>query len=835
MNCQVEAKLKETLIGSQRASTSSPTLLALDERPSDPAQSNPMTVKATGDPQGSLLDGTEVSKPALHPPQVAELSLEEARDAREHLEPGAAFDEPAAIRDCLQLYHDVAAGVAGVLVLTVIDTSGTVRPQQFAIGDVDGMAAEALARGQAANVYFAPATLRRDLSHNSRGTANDIVAVLGLVIDDDCDTGKRAILPPGIGPTIEVTTSTQPAANRHYHFVFTRPLSPQDAKALAALLHRKCGGDHGTKDIAHVWRLPQTLNHPNAAKLARGRPAEPQSVEVTGGTFEPVDPDELRRILEAMPDADPRVRRANGAGAADAGHAADCNEVTLAQLPLWLQRLVMQERGSKGDRSSHCHHVMQALMEYGLSDSAVRRVAEGGPFARKYTERGDLDVEIERERARWQENRAQRVEVLSSEVGADPSFASDVKRWPSLESNAAYGLVGEIARLATRESEADPVAVMATTLAFAGASFGRNRFYRVGDTLHHARFYVGLVGDSSRARKGTSLGPVERAFREAETILHGRSTLPSPAGLPLNVSHGLSTGEGLTAEIRDKRNEEDTEWVQDKRLQVIEGEFGAVLRHFQRQGNTLSTALRSAWDGRDLGAMTKHNRDKATAPHVCIVGHITGHELGALLTKTDIWNGVANRFLWLAVRRSKVVPFAQAMPDAEVTAIAKELARVIEFAHSRRLADAELTMSNSARDHWADCYPELTHDHPGILGAVTSRAEAQVLRLAMAYAQLDGAERIELCHLEAALSFWQYAFDSAAYIFGGAELDPVEQKILEAVASGSKTQTEIVDLFGRNLTKDRIDPVLNDLQVRGRLMLTMKETAGRPRKVWSLP
>jgi hypothetical protein len=118
--------------------------------------------------------------------------------------------------------------------------------------------------------------------------------------------------------------------------------------------------------------------------------------------------------------------------------------------------------------------------------------------------------------------------------------------------------------------------VMATTLAWGGASFGRSRYYRVGDTQHHARFFCALVGETSRARKGTSLGPVQRVFRKAEDVLRARSTLPFPAGLPLNVSHGLSSGEGLVAEIRDKRDEDDQGFSEDKRLLVVEGEFGAV-------------------------------------------------------------------------------------------------------------------------------------------------------------------------------------------------------------------------------------------------------------------
>jgi hypothetical protein len=60
----------------------------------------------------------------------------------------------------------------------------------------------------------------------------------------------------------------------------------------------------------------------------------------------------------------------------------------------------------------------------------------------------------------------------------------------------------------------------------------------------------------------------------------------------------------------------------------------------------------------------------------------------------------------------------------------------------------------------------------------------------MTCAQFDGADRIELRHLEAALAFC-YCFDSARYLFGKTELDPVAQTILEALATGPKSQTEL--------------------------------------------
>ena len=419
-------------------------------------------------------------------------------------------------------------------------------------------------------------------------------------------------------------------------------------------------------------------------------------------------------------------------------------------------------------------------------------------------------------------------------LGDQRSTAHDIKAWPKLRV-ASDGLVGELAKMATRESEADPLAVMATTLASGAAAFGRNRFMRVGDTLHHARLMSALVGATARGRKGTSWGPVERTMRAAESILQSGSTLPFPSGLSLRISYGpLSSGEGLIEAIRDKRGDDDTGGIDDKRLLVVEGELGAALRACQRQGNTLSTLLRVAWDGYTLAPLTKRDKIVATDPHVCIVAHITRHELAELLTATDVWNGFANRFLWTVVRRRAEVPFPKAMADDDVQYIAKEFARVIGYAHSREGAARELVLSNSAASHWAEVYSELTQEHTGILGAVTSRAEAQTLRLAMTYALFAGADRIELQHLEAALAFWRYCFDSAAYLFGGAELDPVAQTILQALATGPKTQTEVRDLFGRHLPADRLAGVLTDLQERGKITLTEEQTGGRPRRIWSL-
>lgn len=316
----------------------------------------------------------------------------------------------------------------------------------------------------------------------------------------------------------------------------------------------------------------------------------------------------------------------------------------VARLPRWLTELIENEAIEEP--------IILGLMEHGLTNEEIGLVLQA---ADRPHEPQDLDIDavIGCIRKKWQDK--------AQEGDAD---TAGIKAWPFMESKAMYGIVGKIARLATKNSEADPVAVAATTLAYAAAEFGRAQYTNIGDDIHHSRHFKAIVGRSSRARKGTSYGPVQRIFKRAEAIRLRESTLSFPSGCRLKVSGGpLSSGEGLVYAIRDASSEGEDDGsdagVADKRLLVVEQELGAAFRAFQRTGNTLSMTLRRAFDGETLEPLTKNNRIVATEPHINIVGHITRHELSNLLTGTEIWNGFGNRFQWLMARRQKTVPFPE--------------------------------------------------------------------------------------------------------------------------------------------------------------------------------
>jgi len=402
--------------------------------------------------------------------------------------------------------------------------------------------------------------------------------------------------------------------------------------------------------------------------------------------------------------------------------------------------------------------------------------------------------------------------------------------WPMLPKEAFYGLPGEIVESIEPHTEADPVALLTNLLGSFGNAIDQGAYFRVGPTLHHLKIFAALVGQTSKARKGTSWDPIKELFYEVDhTWATGR------------VVSGLSSGEGVIHAVRDpvygkdKRGEEVVldEGEPDKRLMVLEGEMAGALKVMGREGNTLSVVLREAWDGDRLRTLTKNSPTKATGAHISVLGHITKEELLRHLTETEQANGFANRFVWLVVRRSKELPFGGKWHEMDKASLVERLRSAIEFGKHV----GEIKWGESAKGAWREVYGPLSEGKPGLYGAVVGRAEAQVVRLASLYAVLDESSRIELGHLEAALALWEYAEESARYIFGDATGDPVADQIVEALRAAGKaglTRTEIRDMFKRHKSADHLNQALALLLRGGRVYRRSENTGGRPTERWFL-
>lgn len=413
------------------------------------------------------------------------------------------------------------------------------------------------------------------------------------------------------------------------------------------------------------------------------------------------------------------------------------------------------------------------------------------------------------------------------------SYAGPLDGWPQAPAapadSAFNGPAGDFVRLVEPHTEADPVAILVQCLVGFGSLVGRGPYFTAEADRHHTRLFATLVGPTAKARKGVAWG-------------HARSLLAhlDPAWVQ-RIQVGLSSGEGLIHAVRDagavlaSGKQTQDGGVEDKRLLIVESEFASTLRVLGREGNTLSAVLREAWDGGTLSTLTKNSPAKATDAHISVIGHITVEELRRYLDRTEAGNGFANRFLWVFVQRSKLLPEGGRLDTIDLKAINRRFKKALAFA--RALGEAELKRTEQARDRWISEYRRLSEGRPGLLGAVTSRAEAQVMRLALTYAVLDCSKTIKRQHLKAALALWAYCDASARFIFGASLGDPVADELLRILRWSSEplTRTRINEAFSHNRSAAEIGRALALLHQSG---LAIKEEAnsrgqrGRPSERW---
>jgi hypothetical protein len=391
--------------------------------------------------------------------------------------------------------------------------------------------------------------------------------------------------------------------------------------------------------------------------------------------------------------------------------------------------------------------------------------------------------------------------------------------WPAQPDPTVYhGLVGEIVNTIAPETEADPVAILSQLLVAFGAATGRGAWFGVEATRHHPNEFLVLIGDSARARKGSSWDHVHRLIAGADPAITAR------------ILTGLSSGEGLIHAVRDPAGQDPG--ATDRRLLVIEPEFVSVLKNVSREISTLSPTLRSAWDGRPLAILTRTAPARATDAHISVIGHITATELRHHIHPVELANGLLNRFLLLGCRRVRLLPEGGNPDPLGRTGLDRRLQATLNTARHA----GQIRLSPAARHAWADTYQQLAQPQTGIAGAIAARAEAHTIRLALLYALTDNAREIQPVHLNAALALWNYAQRSASWALERSTGNPLARQIHAALTHalpGGLTRTQLRDLLHRNPTTHQLDHALAALADDGKITSSRVLTAGRPAELWT--
>lgn len=567
------------------------------------------------------------------------------------INPAAAFDE-AAIRAHVEMVHSLAAGIDGLLVTSAYfanltgdsDAPGAVT--HHAVGDVEGMVEAIMAHASTpnANVFTGLQVMRKGLARGKRGGEADIAAVLGLVVDLDADTGKSGQMP--IEPNVVLETST---GNFQPFILFDRAVPPAEAKPLAASLKRATGSDHGTADIAHVWRIPGALNWPNKKKLARGRSPEPISVVVDlawDGVLTSVD--ELRGALEPW-------------ATAPAGHSS----VTIGDLPsiegveLSTRAAEMLAANDVGDRSEHAARVVEQLAFDGLTAEQAcaaflsatgnwfERYATKDPiadFRRTWAKFGLPHIEERESSAEFSTAFIEKNAGKRAPVAANDNAPADLSSTPRMHPDpftpqAAGGLLSEIATWVSKTAIVPvPELSLAAAIALLGGCFGKKA---IGPTNAGVNVYFATLLATAGGK-----GHPPKAIR----------ALGDLCGATGAVSNGDPTS--YAAIERMLRKSISTVAVLD--------EFGILLQDINgKNQNSASASIRkmllaifdqsnSVFDGRIYASSeTKKDDGPLVGPALTVLAMTTPSTLYAGLSAASVADGFINRFIFVTGARDE--------------------------------------------------------------------------------------------------------------------------------------------------------------------------------------
>ncbi len=638
---------------------------------------------------------------------------------------------------------------------------------------------------------------------------NNAAPVLSLWGDLD-----GAPVPNGsLKPTAVVESSP---GKYHVYWRLDTEIPPETAEDLNTRIAGEIGADPSGFDLTQLLRVPGTVNHKYKEKpLVRLIGLDgTRSYSATG----------LDELL-------PAPEKPKAEHKPDDGGEEPPVVLSPEALKVWRGESPKLKEGGEVDKSATLLHIGRVLYDAGGN----RRVVVEGVRERdralrfnKYTDNRDGGQrEYERIWEKLKESgRNSRVRVIFGGGGAE----APKNEWPQMDAAAYRGIFGRIVETVEPHTEGDPVAVLTNAIVAISNAMGRGPYMQIGATRHRTNLFIGHVGETSKGRKGSAWNPNKDIMHAADR--HWTEN---------RILSGLSSGEGLISEVRDPVQVPDKDGtmktvdqgVKDKRLLVMEGELSQVLKVMKREGNTLSPVMRNAWDGETLRTMVKHSPHRATDPHISIAGHITLSELTRHLTETEMANGLANRFMWFLVKRSKSLPFGGEWHTVNLAPITRKIVGILEYANR----PFRMEWGADARALWCEAYEVLTEDRAGMFGAVTARAEAQALRLSMIYALADCSQEIRRTHVESALAVWEYAEASALYVFGDATGDPDADKVLAALkeTEGGMTRTEVSELFGRNKSRQELDRIREALIKAGRVRVFLNTEGGskKPVERWS--
>ena len=406
-----------------------------------------------------------------------------------------------------------------------------------------------------------------------------------------------------------------------------------------------------------------------------------------------------------------------------------------------------------------------------------------------------------------------------ADVFADPSLAPAP---PSADMFA--GPLGDLTRAIAPHVPWDPIAFHCQALAALGSYLGYDPHVVDGANARRPNLFLAVVGGTASG-KGSSWAFVD--------WLLGRI---DPGWRAERVITAVGSGEGLLSKITDPvftinpRGDEvlAIPGSPDKRVLYVEEELGALFNKMVVQESVEKT-ITKAWDSGALETTTKKESMRCATPHVSIVGHITPDELYDRLDKRLMDNGFSNRWLYVLIKRTAVVARPPA-PEAidGVAELADRVAGAVRTASEAMAGQVDFTPA--AADMFAATHEVMSRDRlTGAMGKQAARWAPQLFKLALIYAAVGGATRIDVEHLAAARATWAYAHRSAAAFFTGMTGNEHADRLLAMWRDADfadLTLTDIDEMFSKHMSAHKRAKMLDRLARDGLITRATVQSAG---------
>ena len=350
-------------------------------------------------------------------------------------------------------------------------------------------------------------------------------------------------------------------------------------------------------------------------------------------------------------------------------------------------------------------------------------------------------------------------------------------------------MAGDFARRICGRNERALPAVLLQILACTGPALGPNVFHKQAYSRRGANLIAVIVTTSGCFRTNDWFAPIRCLFEATA----GSSNSPFLKSKALESIHSIC---GVDA----ARSVEPC---------LLTGAFDLSWALIGRPKVNLS--FRRVWDEL-LG--------------ISVVGHLTESDLLATRTSASVLE-TASCIIWCRVD-GDVNGLPQLLPGDQWERISKTIEGRAKQASGR----VEMKMKPEAHKQWEAIYPSLISTHNDVARCVTSRGDANVLRLALNYALLDGADGIDMSHLKAAIAVWEYCRTSAESLFASGTESVLTRRLLNVLARRPHSKTELHAVLHNHTPARRLDAELAELIAQGLVAVEVGKTAGRSRMTY---